>query len=324
MKGFNEKDTIFSRMDLKEDTLEYKEYYKNHPDKKEIDDELRDSDGKFPQDDVNELARAIFQTVHSIGIATSEGSVIKKRNHTIEPELLSKRIKGLAKFSGAVQVGIAKTKKDYFYIDKNKSWNSYNANHEKYGIVFAVRMDPELLKCAPRFPEIIATAKGYLDAAIIGSVIKNYLNRLGFSAFNHMEGAYGCVPALFGQAAGLGEIGRSGLLVSPEYGPAIRLGVVTTNADLVIDNPVDYGIQKYCSTCDLCSKSCPGKAISDSDPIQIEDCKVWKIIPENCYRVWQKVGSDCGVCMRVCPYTWGKAGKNFETPYSKENPDWIK
>ena len=59
---------------------------------------------------------------------------------------------------------------------------------------------------------------------------------------------YGCF------AAGLGHIGRSGLLITAEYGARVQLGGVITDAPLEPDRPLD---ENPCEECLICIKSCP-------------------------------------------------------------------
>ena len=66
--------------------------------------------------------------------------------------------------------------------------------------------------------------------------------------------------------AGLGELGRNGLLISSGFGPRIRISKVLTDLPLVPDQPVDLGVRKMCEVCGKCAKACPGQAISRDEP----------------------------------------------------------
>ena len=65
-------------------------------------------------------------------------------------------------------------------------------------------------------------------------------------------------------AAGLGNIGRSGIVLNPEYGARIQLGGVITDAPLEPDTPSD---QYICDNCKICIKSCPTGFMSATDMV---------------------------------------------------------
>jgi len=104
--------------------------------------------------------------------------------------------------------------------------------------------------------------------------------------------------------AGLGWIGKSGLLVTPEYGPRIRMGTVLTDMELPYGQPVTEGM---CGSCRLCVKSCPAGALHGAgweagmpreELVDAHACSVF--MHDNFRHIGR--GSVCGVCMRVCPY----------------------
>mgnify|MGYP001004934375 CR=1 FL=1 len=68
-------------------------------------------------------------------------------------------------------------------------------------------------------------------------------------------------------AAGLGEIGWSKMLITPEFGPAVRVGVVLTELDLEPD-PLYSGPQ-LCNKCMACVRACPGNAISKTESVKV-------------------------------------------------------
>jgi len=66
-------------------------------------------------------------------------------------------------------------------------------------------------------------------------------------------------------------------------------------------------MKHFCDHCQLCAKTCPGKAISKEDSVRINDSNElgWGIVQEDCYRVWRRLGTDCGVCLSSCPFSQG-------------------
>jgi NAD-dependent dihydropyrimidine dehydrogenase PreA subunit len=68
-------------------------------------------------------------------------------------------------------------------------------------------------------------------------------------------------------AAGLGEIGWSKMLITPQFGPALRVGIVLTELELEPD-PV-YSGPELCNKCMACAKACPGNAISRTKSVKV-------------------------------------------------------
>lgn len=112
--------------------------------------------------------------------------------------------------------------------------------------------------------------------------------------FQHKTGAH---------LGGLGWIGKNGLLITPEFGPRVRLGTVLTNMELPVDSQVH---NRGCGGCNLCKDACPSMAIYGTN--WHEGCKRSEIIDaEACSRYMNENfkmigrGSVCGICIRVCP-----------------------
>ncbi len=93
--------------------------------------------------------------------------------------------------------------------------------------------------------------------------------------------------------------------MTPQLGPRVRLGVVTTDLPLMADQPTwNPAVIDFCEQCQKCALACPVQAIPLDDRRQYEDGTLrWKIDPERCYTYWTKIGTDCGRCMAVCPYS---------------------
>jgi epoxyqueuosine reductase QueG len=104
-------------------------------------------------------------------------------------------------------------------------------------------------------------------------------------------------------AAGLGELGRMGYLISPRFGARIRLGAVTTDLPLIPDRPVVFGVQDFCSACRKCAVNCPSGAIPAEGKEWVRGVEKWQLGIEKCLHYWRVLGTDCGLCMKVCPYS---------------------
>jgi reductive dehalogenase len=160
-----------------------------------------------------------------------------------------------------------------------------------------------MLDYAPHGPAIMESAQQYLNAGGIAIQIAEFIHALGYPARAHLDGNYRVVCPLVARDAGLGEIGRMGLLMTPELGPRVRLAVVTTDLPLIPDSRRrDPSVIEFCTRCKKCAVACPSRAISFDDRHEIDGVKRWQINSEACFTYWCTVGTDCGRCVRACPY----------------------
>lgn len=100
-------------------------------------------------------------------------------------------------------------------------------------------------------------------------------------------------------AAGLGQLGLNGQLLTPHAGSRCRLDVLTTNAPLVHDQPVDYGIEGVWDRCQICVRRCPVGAIPKVRKEYRGVVKA-KLNTKRCWPLMMQT-SGCSICMKVCP-----------------------
>ncbi|MFH0772643.1 MAG: 4Fe-4S binding protein [Candidatus Omnitrophota bacterium] len=97
-----------------------------------------------------------------------------------------------------------------------------------------------------------------------------------------------------GYMAGLGFIGRSGLLINPEFGSQARYASILTDFPLKVDVPRDGS----CAGCRECVKACPAGAIKDtSGQLNLEACRELLKVFANKPGIGHSI---CGVCVKVC------------------------
>ncbi len=95
-----------------------------------------------------------------------------------------------------------------------------------------------------------------------------------------------------GEAAGLGRIGRSSLLVTPGYGPRVRLACCLTEAKL---EPTRSVTDNVCPGCDVCVSGCPGGALS------IPGAEEPYTINKFACSAFRNAAGGCSECVRLCP-----------------------
>lgn len=307
----DERDTMFARADYKPETAKYDEYYKKHPHLKDIDDKLRKLPGLLsPESKYYDAAQAdyIEETFNKIAsMTTSVDGNISDNKVTESPEKFTQTIKSLVEQLGAAEVGIAKLRHNYLYSHVGRGPEPYGSeienNHENV-IVFSVEMDYEKVEEAPQIGITVETARGYLKAAEISISLARSIRAMGYPARAHISDSnYQVLLPAVAYDAGIGELGRHGYTISPTYGSRIRLGAVTTDLPMVIDKPKDFGVQDFCDRCKRCAVNCPSAAIPNDSPEEVRGALKWPLNIEACFKYWCSIGTDCGLCMKVCPYS---------------------
>jgi Pyruvate/2-oxoacid:ferredoxin oxidoreductase delta subunit len=99
--------------------------------------------------------------------------------------------------------------------------------------------------------------------------------------------------------AGLGQLGACGYLLTPHVGSRCRIMMVTTDANVTYDKPVDYGMHAFCQVCQVCVNRCPGRALM-RDKIWWRGVEKNKLYFKRCRPVMARY-LGCGICMKVCP-----------------------
>ncbi|MHC4860116.1 MAG: 4Fe-4S dicluster domain-containing protein, partial [Planctomycetota bacterium] len=52
-----------------------------------------------------------------------------------------------------------------------------------------------------------------------------------------------------------------------------------------------------------CAENCPSRALSTGEREVVRGVGKWPTDVERCYGYWRNAGTDCGICMAVCPYS---------------------
>jgi reductive dehalogenase len=222
-------------------------------------------------------------------------------------------VKEMALTFGALDVGICTLNAYHIYSHIGRGTGPYGAPitlDHRYAIAFTVEMDHRIMSHAPKAPVVLESAQRYVQAAGIAIQLGYLLRSLGYPARAHIDGNYRVIAPLVARDAGLGEIGRMGILMTPKHGPRVRLGVVTTDMPLLPDRrKFDTSVLDFCQICLKCAENCPIRAIPSGDRNHTEDGLRWRIDADRCFRYWNVIGTDCGICMAVCPYShpdnWG-------------------
>ena len=307
----DERTIMFARWRLKPGTPQYEAYYREHPEHKAPDEAIRSLPGLLnPNAPMAEpLAFAATDAAFFLPEALREAvdGPVSSRQQTLSPERATQYLKHLAHYFGAHSCGIAELRDYQVYSHIGRGSGVYGESihlEHPYVVVFTFEMAHEMVAAAPRAPETMETARQYSEAAQTAIQVAAWMRGLGYTARAHIDGNYRLILPLAGRDAGLGEIGRMGLLMTPDLGPRVRLSAVSTTLPLLPDPPGDSpAVLDFCQICKKCAENCPSKAIPFDDRQEIDGALRWKINAEQCFHDWNKVGTDCGRCMMVCPYS---------------------
>jgi ferredoxin len=307
----DERDTIFARFELREGSVRHSGYYRNKP-------ELKDKDGpirKIP-DILSDPHRKRNPWLFSL--AAAEFDFLEAQTGKVDggtravhvdlgPAKNTRAVKEVLKYLGAPVSGIARLNPLYIYSHVGRGPEPYGSEialKHQYAITFALEMDLAMVAAAPGPPVIVETGRRYVEAARISLILADFIRRLGHPSRAHIAGSnYQAVLPPVAWEAGLGEIGRIGILITEAFGPRARLGLVTTDLPLIPEAPRVLGIQDFCSRCSKCARNCPAQAIPPGEKEEENGVLKWVLDREKCYEFWRRSGTDCAVCLSVCPYS---------------------
>ena len=353
---FDEREIMFARARLEPGSPEYEDYYARHPEHRIADDRFRALPGllseqaRFYHPFGFAAAEASFYLTEALRDAV-DGPVAAERVQASKEEM-THYLKRLAQFYGALDVGVTALEPYHVYSHIGRGTGEYGAPislAHTHAIAFTVEMDFEMVVTAPKAPTSMETAKEYVESARIAVQLAQAIRSLGYPARAHIDGNYRLIAPLVARDAGLGEIGRMGLLMSPKQGPRLRLGVVTTTLELVPDpREPNRALIDFCTICKKCAQNCPSRSIPFDRRREVDGALRWRIDADTCFRYWNRVGTDCGRCMAVCPYShpdnwahnlirWGIQRSGFfrrlalwlddlfygRKPAVKPGPDWL-
>lgn len=310
-KRMDERDIMFARYHLEPGSPEWETYYAMRPEKKAGDDAWRKAPGLMMpgskeynpfQITSPDASFTLTETMHPMA-----GGQPSEVQHEMPPEQMTAYIKALAKYYGALDVGITELQPYHTYTHVGRGpekWGKPLEPEHTFAIAFTVEMAHDMTMTAPAASLSMETAKQYVEVGVVAVQLAEFIRRLGYPARAHMESNYQVICPLVARDAGLGEIGRITLLMTPELGPRVRLAVVTTDLPLLTDPyQPDPAVIDFCNICQKCAENCPSRAIPQGERVVKDGAERWLLDPDKCFRYWNVAGTDCGICLAVCPYS---------------------
>jgi len=292
-------------------------------------------------------AQAIMEVLAATGPATPvmayqlpEGA----RIDTSDPQRVTRDVKKVATYFGADLVGICQLDRRWVYSHTLSDFakavgGGFNQAPEstpqeipeefQYAIVMAFEEDYDMLRYFPTYLFLAETYWGYSRMAFTSLLLSAFIRNLGFKAIDSTTNDV-CLFMPLAMQAGLGELGRNGLLITPQFGPRVRLAVIITDLPLVADSPIEFGVAEFCTVCKKCAKLCPSRSILSGERTgeprnvsNIAGTLKWPVNTETCRMYWSQSGTDCGICMSVCPYNKASTWPHRTTRWFADHVRWA-
>ncbi len=224
----------------------------------------------------------------------SQGPLAVQRRPVSDPVDMSLEVKEKARELGAALVGICEMKDDFLMAGASSP--------HQYAISMALPMDRGIMVDVPKPRAGMEVIRTYKRCARTGLGLARHIRSLGWDARAFVLSPSSEVLHIpVAIAAGIGELGKHGSLITGEYGSNVRLTTVLTSLPLAVDSQIDIGVQDLCSVCQICVKDCPPGAIFDDKQWVRGDYK-WYVDFDKCVPYFAET-HGCAICIEVCPWS---------------------
>ncbi len=224
---------------------------------------------------------------------------------TADPQRNADNLKATSYYLGVDAVGLCAVPA-WAYYSHDAGGNEMPAYHAN-GINLLLDQGHETMEGASGddWISVAQSMRAYLRFSMLGGILGEQIRRLGWSARVHsvLDGDVLQPPLLL--LSGLGEVSRIGeVILNPFLGPRLKSGTVTTDLPMTPDRPIDFGLQRFCESCNKCARECPSGAITAGPKLMYNGYEIWKSDAEKCarYRITNAAGGMCGRCMKTCPW----------------------
>jgi len=245
------------------------------------------------------------------------------------PEEAARLVKQAARYFGAATTGIAPLDRRHIHsreMGKDIVFEPVEEPYDgpeklvipdacRYAVAVSIHMSLDAVQCSPTAIGSAGASLGYSRAEFLVASLAEFIRGLGYVAIPSVNDLGSSVAIAVD--AGLGELSRMNRLVTPEFGPNVRLAKVLTDLPLAVDKPIDFGLLEFCKVCKRCAEACHPKALSFDDEPTFEvkgewnnpGHKAWFEDEPKCFAYWQESVSGCSICVGVCP--WSKKDKTM-------------
>ena len=198
----------------------------------------------------------------------------------IDPNTLNE-LRQFAKSVGADEIGFVSVPQEWVF--KNTAIRFTQA------IVLVMEMDKARMELAPNPDTAVMVHETYNELGQISNKIADWLRERGYAAHaGHPLGGMALYPPM-AQAAGLGWRGINGLVITPLFGPRVRLAAVFTEIENLplYEGDEHAWVLDFCEACKRCIRDCPPDAFYDH-PIRHDNGLVTVLDNGKCFPYFAK------------------------------------
>jgi len=189
---------------------------------------------------------------------------------------------------GITRVGYTDVPQEFIF--RNKSILFENA------IILISEMDKKAVDLAPSSETQEMGIVTYDEHGKKTNILAEFLRENGFASHaSHPAGGFVTYTWL-AQRAGLGYIGKHGMLITPEHGPRQRISAIFTSIKNLPRNEHDEHswIPNFCKKCGNCIRNCPENAFAQIKSHETGEMTT-SVVKDLCH--------GCGICMKECNFT---------------------
>ena len=318
VERFDERDAVFARVRLTpEKEPYYRNYYDGKPDQEEADARRRAKGllGTLGSIDsshqpLNAMVHAAFDIPDILGPQAKSSPVEGELRKTWDPVQATEMVKQFGLHIGADMVGICRVNPLWVYSRRGEihygnyhEWGEPLDDFPAYAVVMLTEMNWAHVSAAPHSPSVAESANDYAKGAYLSTLMGRWFAHMGYRGIAQNTRNYDTVLVPLAVDAGLGEVGRQGYLIAPRFGARARVFATLTDMELIPDQPLSLGIDEFCRGCKKCADTCPSRSIPLGDKTITNGIRRWKLDEDSCFDYWSKVGTDCSICMAVCPFS---------------------
>ncbi len=173
---------------------------------------------------------------------------------------------------------------------------------QKWIIMIGVAHDYDQIKHAPEDLAGAEVIRQYGRGTKAAKDIATWIRERGRDAVPHggpMAGSMLLIPPAI--ECGFGELGKHGSIINREFGSSFRLACVLTDIPLVATEKETYGVDDFCSRCQVCANECPPEAILP-EKNWVRGEQKWYVDFDKCIPFFNE-NYGCAICIAVCPWS---------------------